>query len=151
MIYRLYTDSVSGPIDEYQSHGVLVQNQLLFPHVEVGRKEPDDAGCGAVRAANTYRKEGHIMPKYVIEREIPGLGKLTQRELAAASQKSCTVLQNLGPRIQWLESYVTDDKLYCIYISPNEEMIQEHARESGFPASRVSVIRAIIDPTTAEG
>ena len=90
------------------------------------------------------------MPKYVIEREMPGLGKLTAQELQAASQKSCRVLQKLGPQVQWLESFVTDDKLYCIYISPNEEMIREHARQGGFPANRISAVRSMIDPTTAE-
>jgi hypothetical protein len=90
------------------------------------------------------------MPKYIIEREIPNVGKLTARELQAASQKSCNVLQKLGPRIQWLESYVTDNTLYCIYIAPNEEMVREHASQSGFPAKRISVVHSIIGPTTAE-
>ena len=91
------------------------------------------------------------MPKFLIEREIPGVGQLSQQELQAASQKSCGVLSQLGPQIQWLESYVTDDKLYCVYIAPNEEMVREHARRGGFPANRVSEIRSVIDPTTAEG
>jgi hypothetical protein len=91
------------------------------------------------------------MPKYVIEREIPGAGKLSADELQAISQTSCTVLNNLGPQIQWLESYVTDDKIYCVYIAPNEEMVREHARQGGFPANKVSEIRTIIDPTTSEG
>jgi Protein of unknown function (DUF4242) len=91
------------------------------------------------------------MPKYVVEREIPNAGKLTQRELQAISQKSCGVLQKLGPQIQWVESYVTDDNIYCVYIAPNEEMIREHARQGGFPANRISVIRSVISPTTAEG
>lgn len=90
------------------------------------------------------------MPKYVIEREMPGLGKLTPDQLQAASQKSCGVLRNLGPQIQWLHSYVTDDKLYCVYIAPNEEMVREHASRGGFPANSVSEIRTTIDPTTAE-
>lgn len=90
------------------------------------------------------------MPKYVIERDIPGAGKLSAAELKAASQKSCGVLSNLGPQIQWLQSYVTDDKLYCIYIAPNEQMVREHAQQSGFPANRVSMVASIIDPTTAE-
>ena len=90
------------------------------------------------------------MPKYVIEREIPGAGKMSAQELQAASQKSCSVLQNLGPQIQWQQSYVTGDKLYCIYIASNEEMIHEHASQGGFPANRISEIKAIIDPTTAE-
>jgi cell division inhibitor SulA len=91
------------------------------------------------------------MPKYVIEREIPGAGKLSAQELQAISQTSCSVLQKLGPQIQWLQSYVTDDKIYCIYIAPSEELVREHARQGGFPANRVSEVREVIDPTTAEG
>ena len=90
-------------------------------------------------------------PKYVIEREIPGAGKLSAAELQGISQKSCSVLTQMGPQIQWLESYVTDDKLYCVYIAPNEEMVREHARQGGFPANRVSEVKSMIDPTTAEG
>ncbi len=91
------------------------------------------------------------MPKYVIEREIPGAGKLSVQELQAISQKSCGVLNQMGPQIQWVQSYVTDDRIYCMYIAPNEEMVREHARQGGFPANRVSAIRKVIDPTTAEG
>jgi hypothetical protein len=90
------------------------------------------------------------MPKYVIEREIPNAGKLSKDELQAISQKSCRVLRNLGPQIQWLQSYVTDDKIYCVYIAPNEKMVRQHAEQGGFPANRVSEVRAVIDPTTAE-
>jgi hypothetical protein len=90
------------------------------------------------------------MPKFVIEREIPGAGKLSSQELKAISQKSCSVLNTLGPQIQWLQSYVTDDKIYCVYIAPNEEAVREHARQGGFPANRVSAVRSVIDPTTAE-
>ncbi len=90
------------------------------------------------------------MPKYVIEREIPGAGKLSAEELKAISQKSCGVLQKLGPQIQWVHSYVTDDKVYCVYNAPNEEMVREHATQGGFPADRISQVRSIIDPTTAE-
>jgi hypothetical protein len=90
------------------------------------------------------------MPKYVIEREIPGAGKLTPEELQGISQKSCSVLQNLGPQIQWVESYVTDDKVYCVYIAPSEDMIRAHAQQGGFPANKVSEIKSVIDPTTAE-
>lgn len=90
------------------------------------------------------------MPKYVIEREIPGAGKLSAAELQAISQKSCGVLQKLGPQIQWVESFVTGDKIYCVYIAPNEELVREHARQGGFPANRVSEIKRMIDPTTAE-
>jgi hypothetical protein len=90
------------------------------------------------------------MPKYVIERDMPGVGKLSGQELQEASQKSCSVLNKLGPQIQWVQSYVTGDKIYCVYIAPNEEMIREHARQGGFPANRISEVKAIIDPTTAE-
>jgi cell division inhibitor SulA len=90
------------------------------------------------------------MPKYVIEREIPGAGDMSPQDLQAVSQKSCSVLQNLGPQIQWLQSYVTGDKIYCIYIAPNQEMIREHAQQGGFPANRISEIKTVIDPTTAE-
>lgn len=90
------------------------------------------------------------MPKFVIERDIPGAGQLTTQQLNAISQKSCSVLKALGPQIQWLESYVTDDKIYCVYIAPNEAMVREHAKQGGFPANRVSQIRRMIDPTTAE-
>jgi hypothetical protein len=90
------------------------------------------------------------MPKYVIEREIPGAGDLNAQQLQAISQKSCGVLQNLGPQIQWVESFVTPDKIYCVYIAPNEAMIREHAKQGGFPANRVSEVKTIIDPTTSE-
>lgn len=90
------------------------------------------------------------MPKYVIEREIPDAGKLSTQELQAISQKSCDVLNQMGSQIQWVQSYVTDDKAYCVYIAPNEEMVREHARQGGFPANRVSEVKTIIDPTTAE-
>ena len=90
------------------------------------------------------------MPKYIIERKIPGAGSLTPQDLQAISQKSCNVLNKMGPRIQWLESYVTDDKVYCIYIAPDEATIRTHAEQGGFPAQRVSRIKSMIDPTTAE-
>ena len=90
------------------------------------------------------------MPKYVIERELPGAGKLTSDQLQAISQKSCGVINHLGPQIQWIESYVTDDKIYCIYRAPSEELIRQHAKEGGSPANRISQIRTIIDPTTAD-
>ena len=90
------------------------------------------------------------MPKYVIEREIAGAGKLTPEQLQGISQKSCGVLTKLGPKIQWIESYVTDDKIYCVYIAPDEATVREHAKQGGFPANRVSEVRTIIDPTTAE-
>lgn len=90
------------------------------------------------------------MPKFVIERELPGAGGLTADQIKGISQKSCDVLAKLGPEIQWVESYVTDDKIYCVYISPNAELITKHAQEGGFPANRISQVRRIIDPTSAE-
>jgi hypothetical protein len=90
------------------------------------------------------------MPKYVIEREIPGAGKLTTADLQGISAKSCSVLRDLGPSIQWVESYVTDDKIYCLYIAPDEALVREHARQGGFPANKVSQVRARMDSTTAE-
>jgi hypothetical protein len=90
------------------------------------------------------------MPKFVIEREIPGAGKLSADELHAISQKSCGVLNGMGPRIQWIHSYVTDDKIYCIYQAPDEAMVREHTRQGGFPANSVARVHAIIDPATAE-
>lgn len=101
------------------------------------RSDAQEGGRGAI-------------PKYVIERDIPGAGKLSPRELQAISQKSCGVLSKLGPKIQWVQSYVADDRVYCVYIAPNAEMVREHARQGGFPANRVSEIRSVIDPTTAE-
>ena len=90
------------------------------------------------------------MPKFVIERELPGAGKLSPAELKGISQKSCGVLGELGPRIQWLQSYVTGDKIYCVYIAPNAELVRQHAKQGGFPANSVSEVKAVIDPTTAE-
>jgi hypothetical protein len=90
------------------------------------------------------------MPKYLIEREIPDAGNLSQADLQSISQTSCGVLQKMGPQIQWVQSYVTGDKVYCVYISPNEEMIRDHAQQGGFPANRISEIKSVIDPTTAE-
>ena len=90
------------------------------------------------------------MPKFVIEREISGAGSLTPEQLQAISQTSCGVLRKLGSEIQWLHSYVTDDKIYCVYIAPSEELVREHAMQGGFPANRISQVKTIIDPTTAE-
>jgi hypothetical protein len=90
------------------------------------------------------------MPKYVIEREIPDAGSLTQDQIQAISQKSCGVLKNMGPQVQWVESFVTQDKIYCVYIAPNEAMVREHAKQGGFPANRVSEVKRMIDPTSAE-
>jgi Nickel responsive protein SCO4226-like len=91
------------------------------------------------------------MPKYVIERDIPGAGNLSPAELRSISQRSCDVLDRLGPKIQWVQSYVTDDRVYCVYIAPSEEIIREHAKQGGFPANRISAVRTVIDPTTSEG
>jgi len=90
------------------------------------------------------------MPKYVIEREIAGAGKLSPKDLQAISQKSCAVLQQMGPQIQWVQSYVTADKIYCVYVAPNEEAVRKHAQQGGFPANRISKVSTMIDPTTAE-
>jgi hypothetical protein len=90
------------------------------------------------------------MPKFLIERDIPGAGNLSTADLTGISQKSCNVLKGMGPQIQWVQSYVTGDKIYCVYIAPNEKMIREHAEQGGFPANRVSEVTSIIDPTTAE-
>jgi hypothetical protein len=103
------------------------------------------------RDDGTFKRKEEQMPKYVIEREIPGAGSLTPDQLLAISQKSCSVLKNLGPQIQWLESFVTQDKIYCVYIAPNEAMVREHAKQGGFPANRVSEVKRMIDPTSAEG
>ena len=90
------------------------------------------------------------MPKYLIEREIPGAGSLTQEQLRQISQKSCGVLRNMGPQLQWIQSYVTGDKVYCVYIAPDEKAVRDHAAQGGFPANRVSEVKTVIDPTTAE-
>jgi hypothetical protein len=90
------------------------------------------------------------MPKYIIEREIPGAGSLTTQDLQGISQKSCGILNDMGPKIQWVESYVTDDKIYCVYIAPDEATVRAHAEQGGFPANRISQIKTMIDPTTAE-
>jgi hypothetical protein len=90
------------------------------------------------------------MPKFVIERDIPQVGKLSPQQLQAASQNSCGVLREMGPQIQWVQSYVTDDRIYCVYIAPDEEAVRQHAQQTGLPANRISQIRSVIDPTTAE-
>ena len=90
------------------------------------------------------------MPKYIIEREVPGVGSLSPSEVQAISQKSCEVLQSMGPQIQWLESFVTGNKIYCVYIAPNEAAVREHAERGGFPANSINEVKSIIDPTTAE-
>jgi hypothetical protein len=91
------------------------------------------------------------MPKYVIEREMPGVGQLSAEELCGASQNSCGVLTEMGPQIQWVESYVTGDKIYCVYIAQNENLVRQHAHQAGFPANKISKVAAVINPTTAEG
>jgi len=90
------------------------------------------------------------MPKFLIEREIPGAGNLSPQELQGVAQTSCSVLQNLGPQIQWVQSFVTGDKVYCVYIAPSEDLIREHAKQGGFPANRISEVKQMIDPTAAE-
>ena len=90
------------------------------------------------------------MPKYVIERELPGAGDLTHEQLQGVAQKSCAVLRDLGPQVQWVHSYVTENKIYCVYIAANAELVREHAKRGGFPANRISQVSEIIDPTTAE-
>jgi hypothetical protein len=100
--------------------------------------------------AASFGNEERTMPKYVIEREIPGVGRLPAESMRTIAQKSCSVLQQMGPSIQWVESYVTDDRIYCVYIAPDEAAIREHARLGGFPANRISKIKRMIDPTTAE-
>jgi hypothetical protein len=90
------------------------------------------------------------MPKFVIERELPGAGKLTSQDLQGISRKSCDVLESMGPKIQWVESYVTDDKVYCVYIAPDEDTLRQHAQQGGFPINATAQVRAVIDPTTAE-
>jgi hypothetical protein len=97
-----------------------------------------------------FEREVEIMPKFVIEREIPGAGQLTPQQLKAISQTSCGVLREMGPQIQWVHSYVTDNKIYCLYIAPDEETVREHAQKGGFPANSVAEVRAVIDPTTSE-
>jgi hypothetical protein len=109
----------------------------------------ESSSCNRVLATRPGAEE-ESMPKYVIERDIPGIGNVTPQEVVAISQKSCSVLQNLGPQIQWLHSYVTGDKIYCVYIAPNEEIVREHAKQGGFPANRVSEVKLVIDPTSAE-
>jgi hypothetical protein len=95
-------------------------------------------------------QKGKNMPKFVIERNIPQAGSLSSEQLRAISQKSCGVLREMGPEIQWVESYVTDDKIYCVYVAPGEDAVRKHAQQGGFPANRISQIRSVIDPTTAE-
>jgi len=107
-------------------------------------------GAEKIEYEPSKQKRRTPMPKYVIERELSGAGKLSAQELQGISQKSCGVLNEMGPQIQWVQSYVTDDKIYCVYIAPNEETVREHAQKGGFPANRISEVKSVIDPTTAE-
>jgi hypothetical protein len=104
----------------------------------------------AGHASRMPERRNSAMPKFVIERQIVGAGKLPRQELQAISQKSCSVLQSMGPKIQWVESYVTDDKIYCVYVAPTEATVRRHAEIGGFPANMVARVRSVIDPTTAE-
>src|SRR5579863_9048273 len=128
--------------------------RIRFLGTAIGPGEP--GGWGFVTVARTAAPSLRIqftgggMPKYVIEREIPGAGSLSPEQLKAVSQTSCGVLRNLGPQIQWLHSYVTDDKIYCVYIAPDEDTVRQHAQQGGFPANRISQVRTMIDPTTSE-
>jgi hypothetical protein len=114
------------------------------------RLHHDSVRIAACRRAYSPGKEGHSMPKFVIERDLPGAGRLSPQELQGVAAKSNGVLRDLGPEIQWVHSYVTDDKIYCVYVAPNAELIREHAKKGGFPANKISEIKTSIDPTTAE-
>jgi hypothetical protein len=111
---------------------------------------PEQAAPAGFDHIAAFSDREFLMPHYLIERELPGAGKLSADELKGISQKSCGVLSRMGPEIQWVHSYVTGDKIYCLYRAPNEEMVREHARQGGFPANRVSEVTSVIDPTTAE-
>src|SRR5688572_29275446 len=111
---------------------------------------PRHSDCVARGASCVPGNQENQMPKFVIERDIVGAGKLPPQELQAISQKSCSVLQAMGPKIQWLQSFVADDKIYCLYIAPDAETVREHAKKGGFPANTVARVRSVIDPTTAE-
>jgi Nickel responsive protein SCO4226-like len=119
---------------------------------QIGRLHPERQALASLICLQLIKKrKARInMPKYVIEREVPGIGNATEDQVRSISQKSCNVLNKLGPTIQWLHSYVTADKIYCVYIAPDENMIREHAEQGGFPANCVSEIKSMIDPTTAE-
>jgi hypothetical protein len=131
-----------------------VSKVSAMPSRSLGNSDACGSGHGEYTATVLGKEEFQFtysnMPKYIIEREIAGAGKLTPDQLQDISQKSCGVLKKLGPQIQWLESYVTDDKVYCVYIAPDEATVREHAKQGGFPANRVSEVKRIIDPTTAE-
>jgi hypothetical protein len=130
--------------------GIFAQSGLVKARFEVSWRNRLYLSQGWLRLAVPNNNEDLAMPRYVIERDIPGAGKLTAAELQGISQKSCGVLQGMGPKIQWVESFVTDDKIYCVYIAPNEAAVREHAKLGGFPANKVSQVRNVISPTTAE-
>jgi hypothetical protein len=121
-----------------------------YPEGERPRTVERGGSLDAARMIRKRREREVWMPKFVIEREIPGLGNLSDAEIREISAKSVSVLREMGPEIQWLQSYVTGDKLYCVYLAPDEATVREHARRGGFPANRVSAVRRMIDPTTAE-
>jgi hypothetical protein len=128
---------------------------LIRPNIPLPIRNGYFPRCGpqssiAAREGPVRKAIAGPMPKYVIERDIPNVGSVTGEQVIAISQKSCSVLDKLGAKIQWLHSYVTQDKIYCVYIAPNEEMVREHARQGGFPANRVSEVKMIIDPTSAQ-
>ncbi len=128
-----------------------LQSKINELQAKLDQYEQEKEGIATdISRSDSNQERGTIMPKYIIEREIPEAGKLSAQELQAISQKSCDVLKQMGPLIQWVESFVTDDKIYCVYIAPNEEAVREHAQKGGFPANRISAVRSIIDPTTAE-
>jgi len=129
-------------------HDVFRRSTVPIMFCDFRRVELRRYAKGATSDSNS--QETDEMPKFVIERELPGAGKLSKDQLQGISQTSCGVLRNLGPQIQWVRSYVTDDKIYCVYIAPDAEMIREHARQGGFPANKVSEVKTTIDPTTSE-
>ncbi len=138
----------------------MKDESVLKTGAKAGGRPGNIDGAIVLRYGNAFRVLGGPatkpsvcvmhMPKYVIERDLPGAGKLTPDQLQGISEKSCSVLQQLGPQVQWVQSYVTDDKIYCVYIAPNPNVIREHAKRGGFPANRISEVRNVIDPTTSE-
>jgi hypothetical protein len=126
------------------------QRIKLFTAIKYGVRGRMLENTGPNTNPKYHLRRSWTMPKFVIEREIPGAGKLTADQLHAISQKSCSVLQSMGPQIQWLQSYVTDNKIYCVYIAPDEATVREHAKQGGFPANSVAQVRSVIDPTTSE-
>ena len=134
-------------IASHAEHKTVLMRSLISAKLQYhAREEAENQLDGQLAEPG----EGNQMPKFVIEREIPGAGKLSAQELQAISQKSCGVLREIGPQIQWVQSYVTDDRIYCIYIAPDEETVRLHAQMGEFPANRIAQVRSIIDPTTAD-